>query len=504
MSVNWWRRPGVQMLLVLVLVAGAATLATTVSATRAMPPGVTPKIAPVTETTVACPGLRSRKGFTESAIAAATPPMVPGVDQAASGSGVVRTLSPRLSRERVLISLTEPGDRGAYVGRNGERDSITGSASGSLAPGFSVTQTERTVDGPGRGLASTQCQPTGNDFWFVGAASGVGERAVLVLTNPESATATVDVTIHGRRGVIDAPAARGVQVGARTSVDLRIDEVAPGEKVLAVHAQVRVGRLSAAITETDANGFEPGGTDWIPAASPPATNIVVPGVPAVTRGREASVRLDVVAEGEAAVVTIAVITPDGSFAPQGIDVLDVPEQGVASVDLTEALRGDPAAIVLSSDVPVTAGARVDLTDPEIFGDVLFLAAAEPLDAAAVVPDNRTTADLQTRLILSAPEVGATAVVTGFAAGREWTAGRVSLASGATKVLTIPSKKINGKKVDSYGLVITPGGAGSLYGVRMLDEAGPRGPLVSSFPLTTARLLAEIPEAFPDVTVGSTS
>lgn len=500
---SWWRRPGIQLTMVLVVVATAGLVATTVSAGRSAPATVTPAVAPVTETTVACPGLRSREGFTESAVAAATPPLVPGVDQEASGSGIVRTLSPRVSREKTLISLSEPGDRGIYVGRNGERDSVTGSATGTLAPGFSVTQTERTVDGAGRGLASTQCQPTGTDFWFVGAASGVGQRAVLVLTNPEAATATVDVTIHGRKGVIDAPGARGVQVGPRSSLDVRLDELAPGEKVLAVHVQVQVGRLSSAITETDANGFEPGGTDWIPAAAAPATNVVVPGVPSVAKGREATVRLDVVAPGEAAVVGLTVVTPDGSFTPRGIDVIDVPEQGVASIDITDALQGDPAAIVLSADVPVTAGARVVLKDPDIFGDALFLAAAGPFDAPAVVPDNRSAEDLQTRLILSAPGAGATAVVTGFAAGREWTAGRVALAAGDTKVLTIAAKKIGGKPVKTFGLVVQPGGAGPLYGVRMLDEAGPRGPLVSSFPLTSARLLAQVPEAFPDVAVGST-
>ena len=74
---------------------------------------------------------------------------------------------------------------------------------------------------------------------------------MLVLTNPESATATVDVTLHGRDGLVDAPGARGLQVSARTSIEVRLDEVAPGEKVLALHVQVRVGRLSAAITETD-------------------------------------------------------------------------------------------------------------------------------------------------------------------------------------------------------------------------------------------------------------
>ena len=496
------RRPSVHLVLVLALVVTAAVLASVFAADRSGPSAVTAEVVPVTETVVACPGLRSREGFTESAVAAATPPKVPGVDADAAGSGVVRTLDPKQSREKTLISLRSPGDRGDYVGRNGERDSVTGSANGSLAPGFSVTQTERTVDGQGRGLASTQCQPTGTDFWFVGPASGVGQRAVLVLTNPESSDATVDVAIQGRRGLVDAPGARGIQVPARSRTEVRVDQVAPGEKVLALHVQVRVGRLSAAITETDVNGFDPLGTDWFPAAQAPATELVVPGVPRVSEGRASHVRLDVVAPGEAAVVTLSLITPEGSFPPEGVDVLDVPAEGVTSVDLTDALRGEAASVVISSDVPVTAGARVQLRDPDIFGDVLFLAAAAPLTAPAVVPDNRSTGDLQTRLIFSAPESAAGAEVTAFARGREWDAGRVDLGSSTTEVLTIEAPMIGGKRVDSYGLVITPSGDGPLYGVRFLDEEGPRGPLVTSFPLTTARLLAEVPVAYPDVVVGS--
>lgn len=495
-------RPVIHLIIVVALVAVTVAAATLVGDGRSTPVAAAPQVVPVTETTVACPGLRSREGFTESAVAAATPPQVPGVDPEESGSGVVRTLVPQESKEETLISLSSPGDRGTYVGRDGERDSVTGEAVGSLAPGFSVTQTERTVDGKGRGLASTQCQPTGTDFWFVGAASGVGDYAVLVLTNPESATATVDVTLHGKRGLVDAVETRGIQVPPRTSSEVRLNQVAPGEEVLAVHVEVRVGRLSAAITETDVFGFEPRGTDWIPQAAAPATQLVVPGVPEENQGRQSRVRLDVVAPGAAAVVTVSLITPEGSFTPQGADIVEVPAAGVASVDLTEALRGEPAAIVLSSDEPVTAGARVELQDPDIFGDLLFLAAADSLDAPGVVPDNRTSSSLQTRLILTAPGEGATAVVTGFAGGEDWIASRVNLPAGTTQSVTIDPPRVGGKPVDSYGLIVTPGGDGPLYGVRMLDEEGPRGPLVTSFPLSTARLLVKVPETIPDVAVGS--
>ena len=145
---------------------------------------------------------------------------------------------------------------------------------------------------------------------------------------------------------------------------------------------------------------------------------------------------------------------------------------------------------------------MSLRDPDIFGDVLYLAATTPLTAPAVVPDNRTTTDLQTRLLFSAPTTAASAEVTGFASGRQWPAGEISLEAGTTGILTIEPPRVDGRQVDSYGLVIRPGGEGALYGVRMLDEEGPRGPLVTAFPLTTARLLAQVRESYPDVAVGS--
>jgi hypothetical protein len=493
------RRPMLHVLLAVVLLVGAGALATSLAPTSRGPAAAVTTQVPVSETLVACPGLRSREGFTESTVAAATPPQVEGVDVEAEGSGSVSTLTRSEENDKTLIELTAPGDRGTYTGRNGERDSVTGSAAGSLAPGFSVTQTERTVDGKGRGLASTQCLPTGNDFWFVGAGSGVGQRAVLVLTNPEEAIATVDVDFFGRRGPVDAPGARGIEVPARSSVEVRLDEVAPGERVLGLNVQVRVGRLSAALTETDVFGFEPRGTDWVPGAVAQATSLVVPGVPRVDQGRESTVRLDLASPVDAAVVSLTLVTPEGDFTPQGVDVVDVPAGGVRSVDLTEALRGEPATILVESDVPITAGARVFLENPDIFGDTLYLAASLPLTAPAVVPDNRITKDLATRLVLSAPGDAASVKVTAFAGDEQVPVTTVELPAGSTRQVTIEPPK----KLARFGLVITPvAGSGPVYGVRMLDEEGPRGPLVTSFPLRTARLIATVPVTVPDVAAGT--
>lgn len=494
------RRPVVPAAVAVLVLAGLAAVAT-----AQVPDGRGAGAAevvqvPVAETVVACPGLRSRKGYTESTVAAATPPSR-GADDAASpgAEGLVTTLTTDPDDAEVLIELDAPGDRGAYVGRSGERDSVTGRATGNLAPGFSVTQTERTVDGAGRGLASTACLPTGADFWFVGAASGVGQRAVLVLTNPENATASVDVTFYGAGGVVDAPGGRGVQVPARSRVELRLERLAPGEKVLALHVQVQAGRLSAAVTETDVDGFLPQGTDWIPSAADPTTTLVVPGVPQVADGRDAKVRLDLVAPTGGAVVTLAVAASDGTFVPLGADVVDVPAGTVRSVDLTKALRGEAAAILVSSDQPVTAGARVLLKRPDYFGDVLFLAASQPLTSSAVVPDNRRSQDLATRLVLSAPDSAASVQVSTFTGGAEGVPVTVDLAAGTTRWVTVRAPEGS----DRYGLVVTPlPGSGPVYGVRMLDEEGPRGPLVTSLPLRTARLTVVVPDAVPDIAAGT--
>ena len=498
-AASWVRRPAAHVALVVVVLVAAGSLATWLAPAERGPGEATATTVPVTETLVACPGLRSRKGYTESTVAAATPPQVQGVDPGDTGSGVVRTLTPKVRDEKTLIELNTPGDRGTYAGRSGERDSVTGSAVGALAPGFSVTQTERTVDGRGRGLASTQCLPTGSDFWFVGAGSGVGQGAALVLTNPEDAVATVDVAMYGKGGPVNAPSARGVQVPARSSVELLLADLAPGESVLALNVAVRVGRLSAALTETDVFGTQPRGTDWIPGALAPSTSMVVPGVPAVRQGRDATVRLDIAAPGEAAVVTLQIVTPDGTFAPKGADVVEVPAGGVQSVDLTKAMRDQPGAVIVTSDVPVTAGARVFLKAPDFYGDALYLAASPALEAPAVVPDNRITSDLATRLILSAPGDAATVKLTVFAGDRQVPAGRVELAAGSSESVTVDPPQ----RLRNFGLVVTPeAGSGPVYGVRMLDEQGPRGPLVTSFPLRSARLLATLPQTVPDVAVGS--
>ena len=503
-------RPVALLGLVVGAVLAGAGLATAAAPSPRGPGALAVSEVPVRETVVACPGLRSRAGYTDSSVAAGTPPQT-GSAEGTGGTGgtaVVRTLTEDPGKSRPRIILRTPGASGVYTGRNGERDSLVGRAVDAMAPGFTVTQTERTVDGGHRGLATTACLPSGSDFWFVGAGTRVGQQSVLVLTNPEASVATVDVGVYGRRGRFDSPSGTGITVPARSRVEVSVPRLAPGQEVLALHVEVRSGRLSAAVTETDVNGFEPRGTDWIPATVEPDRALVVPGVPAVAKDRLSKVTLDVAAPRSDATVSVKLVTPDGTFVPVGGGEMDVRGGTVRQLDLTNALRSQPAALLVTSDAPVVAGAKVLLKRPSYFGDSMYLAATASLRAAAVVPDNITTANLATRLILSAPATEVTVqVLTYDANGKERTTD-VTVSAGTTKALEVlppsvaPGTPVTGQRYRRFGMVITPqSGSGALYAVRMQDEEGSRGPLVSALPLLAARLQVPVYPAAPTVLAG---
>jgi hypothetical protein len=498
-----------------VVVAGVVVTAGVATAVAPTPrgPGVRPvATVPVRETVVACPGLRSREGYTDSSVAAGTPPQA-GSSDAAGAAGrddvaVVRTLTEDPGKSRTKIILRSPGASGVYTGRNGERDSLVGRAQGTMAPGFTVTQTERTVDGSHRGLATTACLPSSTDFWFVGAGTRIGEQSELILTNPENAVAMVDVSVFGPRGRYDSPAANGITVPARSRVELSIPRLAPAQKVLALHVAVRSGRLSAAITETDVNGFQPRGTDWIPATVAPDRALVIPGVPAVAKDRVGKVVLDIAAPRADAIVSVKMVTPDGTFTPIGGGELDVRSGSVRQVDLTKPLRSEPAALLVTSDQPVTAGVKVVLKRPGYFGDAMYLAATAGLTASAVVPDNIATADLTTRLIISAPTGDAEVQVLTYNANGKQRTITVTVPAGTTRALAVapptvaPGEPIKGNRYRRFGMVVTPlAGSAPIYAVRMQDEEGSRGPLVSALPLLAARLTVPLLPAAPTGVAG---
>ena len=472
---------------VLMLGAGASVLVGPPSAGVARPPARPP--VPVVRAGAVCPEPFQAAGA-QTVVGLAAPGL--GADRE---SGQAR-LAPLSRPNTPVVDLGSPADLAAAAAVPGESGALVGTATDALAPGFAAMETTRTPGGDLRGLAGTACLPAGNEFWFVGSGAEVGQRGRLYLTNPEDAPAQVDVTLYGAAGEIDAPAGRGVSVAARGQEVLLLDALAPAIPRFGVHVQVRQGRVSAALRDQQIRGLDPLGTDWVPAAAPPARRIVLAGVPAGAGER----RLQVLAPGAAdAIVRVRLLAADGSFVPAGLDVIEVAAGTVGDVDLAPHAQEAAVAVELTADTPVTAGLLARVGTGREQPELAYTAATSELTAqlpgvlALAAVDGAATAEL----LLAAPDGAATVRVTPLhpAVGSPST---VSVPAGGQVVVDLRSVSAT----PTFAVTVTPeGGSGPVFAARVLSGADTRGPMVTVSPLVPGRYLVRVPEVSADLSTG---
>ncbi len=290
--------------------------------------------------------------------------------------------------------IAAPGDTAQVVGQVDRLPALEVRTLGGLAPGLVAAQVTQDSFTRGRGLSSQPCLGPDTTWWFVGGGSTAGRESELVLVNPEDTPADLEVAISGPDGPVSSPRLRGVVVEPRSRVIVQLSQEAPRLPVAAWRVTVRQGRVMAALSDKEADGFVPRGADWIPASTDPSTRVLIPGV----SGGVGSRQLLVHAPGElTATVRVRLITAAGSFVPQATPEIEVLGGTVVSVALDDALQGDDATIDLQSDVPIVAGVRqrhpgVDAAAGGL-EDISFATGAEPIPSRAAVtglPGERST------------------------------------------------------------------------------------------------------------------
>ncbi|HEV7934096.1 MAG TPA: DUF5719 family protein [Actinomadura sp.] len=354
-------------------------------------------------------------------------------------------------------------DDRASSGRRGNRDTAEPyavRASGAVAGGLEVEQTGMVKKGADRGLAGVRCTGPGTDMWFLGPGPVDAHDIELHLSNVDDQPAAVDVLALSGEGPLDTTDGRGTTVEPHSGRVVGIGRSAEGlgdivktARVLALHVRVTTGRASAAVR---VRVGDKKGVDWMPLASPPTREVVVPGLPAGGGPRQLLVG---VPGGADAQVKIQVITPSGMFAPEGQDRIDAPAQTVTPVDLERALSGKPAAVRLSSDRPIIAGFIAT-----VGADVAYGAATAPLGGGGVVADNREG----TVVLLTAPTGAATVrLVTVTGQGPAGSPREVTVAAGRTLEVKVPAPQGGDR---GFGILITPRpGSPAVYGARVLTS-----------------------------------
>lgn len=472
------------------LVVVAACLASMVAAARGSTPPPRPATGraqqvPVVSATVVCPAPLGGLDIT-SRVAVAQPFTAPGP------ATVTRSF---LGDRGGTSGVGAPG-RVVVTDTKSPTRPLVFTATGSAAPGFAASQTTRSSSGELRGWSSTPCTQSGTDFWFVGSGSVAGHHGLLILSNAESTPAQVDLTLYRESGVLEAGAQTRLLVPAGTQRGVRLEELAPDQPYLAVHVQVRAGRLAATLRDSEMRGTVPRGADWLQPSVEPSRSVLIPGVP----GRLGARYLRIVAPGDAATVAVRLITGEHTYTPTGLEAVQVPAAGITEVNLTDVTAGEPVGVQIESDVPVTAGVMSRLGSGTTLLELAHSAAVIPLDGPAVVPDVRDQGAVESSLVLSAPEADAAVRVDVLVAPGLAQPGSRTVRVPAGTTVSVPLHATT--MVASFGIVVTPlQGSGPVVGVRTISEVGVRGPLLTTSPLVSARTTVRVPTVVPDLTAG---
>ncbi|GAA3122699.1 DUF5719 family protein [Streptosporangium carneum] len=416
---------------------------------------------PVASVTAVCPDTG------DTAVGVVTPPGGQGPGAAAITVGDRRLDPPRtpgnLWHEKI------PAKSGPLV--------VT--ATGSMAAGLEASQTRRETSGTHRGLAGVRCVEPAASTWLVGPGPAAADVA-LHLANPYPAPATVEIMVYAGEGPVVSDSGNVIILRPGESRTIDLKDVAPSPLVMAVEVRTSSGRVTAAARAVMHGGR---GVDWLPASAPPATRVVVPGIPGGGGGRQLLVAS--IAETDA-LVEVKALTPDGTYALKGKELLEVPAGSVATLDLSSGIASRASAIVLTSETPIVAGLVVTGTGKKT--DVAFTAGAAPIVLGSVVADNRTGGDKSSRLVLSAPEAaGRVSVQVLPREGQAPEPFEVDIPAARTKQVSLP------KTDGPFGVLVLPAsGSGPVYGGRVMDERIKKGLALTLQPLAAARVWALVP------------
>jgi Family of unknown function (DUF5719) len=375
-----WR---VMPLVVLLVAAGLIGWSTTRDAESAPSPPRSTEL-PLSSTDLTCPAVGATElsadkagiGFTSLSRAA----------RASAAEDAVQ-VTPLPKGKPLAISRPTPGRWQVVRQPADESEPLLVSVSGALAAGASAYAATTATDEAGAGLAVAECVRPSREAWFVGAGSTVDHASTLLLSNPATTDAIVDVTLLTADGGVEPEVTAGIVVRPREVVRLVLSDVAAGEGETVVQVAATQGQVGAAVLDNWASTLDPAGTEWIPAAQPPATSSTVSPLIADSARQELIVGNP---NDRSATVDIQVIGADGTAPVQDFETVTVGAGAVEVLRVPDLLEDQTAMLQLDADLPVVASLRSISSGSPV--DLAYGTTVPELADPAVVPVDLPTVD----------------------------------------------------------------------------------------------------------------
>lgn len=342
-----------------------------------------------------------------------------------------------------------------------------------LPAAFGGVLTVQAASGPERGLSAVACGAPDIEHWFAGVDLRESAQSEVVVANLDQTSASVDLTIYTEDGAVPGP--RGILVEGNADRTISLSNLERSAGPVTVQVASSDGRVAAFVRQRTWNGAAPLGADWLPAAAAPATDAVIPGLPAGAGER----RLVLTNPSErTTTVKLSTLTTSGPGEPVGVNEVQLPAGATRSVDLGAALSEQPVALVLHSDQPVAAAVWADAGSRPAQHDPAYTAAGDPLASDSIWPV-AFGKSFATVLQLANPTDAEQRV--------QLTAG-TKAASGTPQEIVLAPQSITEVKLDAaaanlvrlqtesdrlHGALISTGRLGAVRAVSILDLAGGR-------------------------------
>ena len=222
------------------------------------------------------------------------------------------------------------------------------------------------------GLLGSVCQRPQSEFWIVGGDTTTGREALLILANPASIDATVELDLIGAGGALKAPGLSGISLAAHQVVVIPVSSLSPKNSTFSVHVKTRGAALAGWMQQKTVRGLTAAGADLIAPTGSAAKNLVIPGF--FVRGSKDADKLQAMGQQFSDLTNFVRITnPTATEATAVIQVIGATAKtfgtvlqaklaanSTADIEVTGLADGDYSVFV-SSPAAILASAKLNRT-----------------------------------------------------------------------------------------------------------------------------------------------
>lgn len=275
-------------------------------------------------------------------------------------------------------AVQEPLQMSDMQGGDGAQ-TITAHVDERTAPLIAASESLRLDEDDLRGFAAAPCREAGMHSWIVGGDLSTGASDIIVLSNPGTVPATVDLTVYG----IERSSSTTI-VPPRTQVGLSLASVAGGQNRPVVEIVSSGAPVRAALQSAYTRTLEAVGIDLQDGMAAPQKQLTIVGVrsSAAADGDDASgAVLRMLAPDEDARATVRV-RGEGSDAVRDEYTFEL-AAGIPSEIALTGLQAGAYDLEIDSSVPIVAAARQTQTRSER-QDFSWMLPAPPLEGRQMI------------------------------------------------------------------------------------------------------------------------